>query len=306
VKKFRYLYFDEEFIPKGKREIIHHPELPKKRIHSITEEASSEKEGTIDVNVILQIDREEISPDIFKDLMHEGVKNTILQFILSSKKEIESIGKESRILKQQLIIKKIHNVKVDYLYLSKQYSLWLYDENTELSAEESPISEIYESYFATGCDLYEKKEYSQALEVMNKVIDMGTKMQTQKNLQEARDLKHKITKELSRPFKKKSEDTAKSDRIITKEVSRSYYIGGVSGGIISEFIFVSILNPSGGFVKMLIIGTFFGIIIGSIVGWIFQKKWSSEIKESRKRFLYPFWTSVLATIFLRFAFYFLR
>jgi len=309
-----YLYFNDIFKPITKTEIINHPDLPKdiisgESIHIYHEEKDTikktvkEQEGTI----VLEIIQKTIPENILETLPHISVKTAVLQLISSSReaKKIGIMGKDCRILKQKLTINQINVISVVYKYLNKLYFIWLYGkENELLFAPASPISEVCDNYYVSSQDLFKKKAYSQALDIIEKVILMNPKR----------------------------EDAKKLKKNIINKIHHQYVIGGICGGVISGSIIGLLLNfkiklpyslyKTGIiFISPLYIfkiklpyslyetlgdSTINGVIIGLIIGLIFRLVFSIKIRESKKRFLYPFWVSIIVTILSGVGFYFLK
>jgi hypothetical protein len=290
-----YLYFTDIFKPILRMELVNHPDLPKEiisgeSIHIYHEgkeaikETIEEQEG----DILLEITQKIIPNDIFERSTHIPLKDSILQLLSSSIKAegIGTIGKNCRIVKQRLTIKQINALHIVYKYLNKQYTLWLYGkENVLLFAPVSPISEVSDSYYASAQDLFRKKEFSEALDLIEKVLTMQPKREEAKKLKET----------------------------IINKIGLQYIIGGVSGGIISGTLTSSILflltklylSLDELLINSLLHGVIFGLI-GIVIGRIFNSNFSVKIRESKKRFLYPFLTTVVFTILSIIGFYFLK
>lgn len=283
----KYLYFDDIFTPITNVKIINHLDLPEEIISGksahiyyikkeplkeaikgdkkkseiiddfLVKKAIEEQEG----DIIFEITQERIPENILETSTHIDVKRAVSHLISSSKeiREMGFIDKNYKIVKQKLTIKQINVLRVNYKYLDKTYSLWLYGkENELLFAPLSPISEVSDSYYVSAQELFKEKKYLQALDFIEKVILMNPKR----------------------------EDAQKLRKTIKRRIALQYIIGSVVGS--------GLIGLSGGIVGVLACG----VIVGLPVGWLCFKIFSTKIRNSILRYLFSFIASIVLTIII--------
>src|SRR3989338_539717 len=216
----------------------------------------------------VEILQKEIPENLFQSLTHETLKEAISELIKSAKSSNDS----TRIIKQEVKIYKVNAITVNYAHLNKQYSLLLYGNNYEkVYTKVNPIFEIVDNCIALAKNLYIEKNYSQALEEIERAIKILP------DREEAKGLKKQTI----------------------NRINGEYTIGGITGGLITAMILGLVT-----WWDMLRVSVFLfiGFITGFTVSTIFAENVSIKIKENKKRILYPLFLSIIGTIGMFFLF----
>ena len=270
-----FLQLNNTFKPSIKTEIVNSPLLPAEIISGIEQEVGRQ---------ICEIVKQQIpqnSIESFENNPH--LKTTVSQLLnsISTNYALGQLGSDYRILKQRLSIRLINASEVIYRYENKQYSLWLYGDGNKLFAPVSPISEVCDNYFSSAKDLFEREEYSQAFDLMNKVISIN----------------------------RKKEGATTLHNKIKNRIESQYVLGGFWGGIITIPIIWLFLEHISNSIHVankamaFIIGVSACLILGLAIGVIFSTMFSTKIRERKKRFLYPLITTIIIMIFFEFLIY---
>lgn len=132
-------------------------------------------------------------------------------------------------------------------------------------------------YFTTSQYLFKKKEYSQAIELVEKAINIT-------------------------PDRKELGELKKQ---ILLHINLEYRLGGLIGGLITVILFRLLWAHNASFwgntwwdTLKISLFLFMGLMIGDKVGTIFVNKASTKIKKSRERVFYPFMVGILTTTVL--------
>ena len=190
--------------------------------------------------------------------------------VLSNSKKISDFGilnTDYKILKQHINISKINVVCVKYKYQNNEYTIWLYGDNYSfVYVEKSPITEIYNDYIEQSENLLEQKQYSKALEFIDKCILM----------------------------KPKNDVTIKLRTEIIDKIKHQYWIGGLFGGLLlipASFLYVIVKIDVSTYKHTLLGEIMWAILIslgiGFLIGIISNIIHSTSIKKSFKRYLMP-------------------
>lgn len=273
IMPFKFLYYEDMFSPNATDELVHSLNQP--LINSIVE---SDKNNA---HVVVDITQAEISGNIVDTMQHDTVKQNLTKLLAASKtvSTLGAHGTDYRILKQRIAINKYDIVIVNYRHLSKSYSLLIHGTNTKtVYVKTSPIHQLVDNYLASAGQLFKQKEYSQAFDLVEKILNISPEKA------EAKELKKEIL----------------------NRINAEYALGGLSGGLITTLLFrLAWAHNSLPFwgntwwetIKVSIL-LFVGVLTGLVTAAIFADKGATKIKESRKRVLYPFIVSILSTIIL--------
>ena len=190
--------------------------------------------------------------------------------VLSNSKKISDFGilnTDYKILKQHINISKINVVCVKYKYQNNEYTIWLYGDNYSfVYVEKSPITEIYNDYIEQSENLLKQKQYSKALEFIDKCILM----------------------------KPKDETTIKLRKEIIDNIKHQYWIGGLISGLSllpASFLYVIVKIDVSTYIYPLLGEIIWAILIslgiGFLIGIISNIIHSTSIKKTFKRYLMP-------------------
>ncbi|MDA8090568.1 MAG: lysozyme inhibitor LprI family protein [Nitrospiraceae bacterium] len=260
-----YLAFKDIFEPEFNNELISYDNVPSEiisgdSIHIYNDVSSPQKLIDDDGSILLDIVRQQIPQDYFNSVTYENLRKTLVNLLISSKesKKLGIIGKDCRILKQKLCLKRIDIFEIKYKYSGKEYQLYIYGTNRKIFAPISPISEVRQGYLDSVNDLYKKKEYLAALETVGKAVKMNPK----------------------------DEYSIKLRKQILSKINRPYLIGGAVGGALAGSLMAFSLFTfiSGFYDFLLIIGA---SVFGFFTGYFFKWKYSFKIRNEKKRFVYP-------------------
>ncbi|OHE57632.1 MAG: hypothetical protein A2Z47_13215 [Thermodesulfovibrio sp. RBG_19FT_COMBO_42_12] len=267
----KFLYYEDIFYPNDTAELVHSLNQP--LINSIVESDKNNAHAVVDIT------QAEISGNIFDTIQHDAVKQNLTKLLVAYKTvSILGVpGIDYRILKQRIAINKYDIVIVNYSYLSKSYSLLIHGTNTKtVYVKTSPIHQLVDNYLASAGQLFKQKKYSQALDLVDKILNIS-------------------------PEKAEAEGLKKH---IIDKINGEYALGGITGGAITAMFFRLTWVHNAPFwgntwwdTLKISLFLFMGLMTGLIVAGIFVDKASTKIKESRKRVFYPFIVSALTTIF---------
>lgn len=125
-----FLYFDVLLDSTTQSESVSHP---------LTALVQNEK-----YSAVFDITQKEISETQFASLEFDLLKTTISQMLSKSRtaKQPKVLGKDYRIINQQLVINKINTTRIACKFLEIDYIMWVYGESCIVWANESPVSEI--------------------------------------------------------------------------------------------------------------------------------------------------------------------
>ena len=324
----QFLYLDNTFHPNQTVELVH--SLEPSIINSIiTETEQSAEKGKKDLrgyitknntNMVIDIEQPIISSDIFDAIQFSSARQKLSKLLAASKdfKQLGDFGKDYRIIRRKITIYKYDITAVDYIYSGKKYSLFIHGTSAEkICAKTSPIHELIDTYFSTAQNLYENKEYSKALELVEKMLSI-----TPEN-DKAKELKNQIVVDAyftpaQNLFKNKkfsqaleaieevlkilpdNKEAGELKEKIIGSINADYIKGGTIGGLIAAMTFPLTQNWGDTWWNVLRVPLVLtiGCMTGLIVAWIFIEKASTKIKKSWKRVFYPFIVSVLTIITL--------
>ena len=180
-------YLKDAFVYRGWLRSVHYDSIPSEIVSKISGERNSSE-------TIVEYEDRLISDAIFESTNHTKLKHMGKDFF-QAVRNIKAMGvysKDYRILKQKIVIKKVDVLKVDYKYLEKQYTMWLYGK-TSVWASISPITEYRDNLFNEASKEFSIKAYSNALSLIEKAIEMSPK-------KEYGEFKAKITKKIHQQY----------------------------------------------------------------------------------------------------------
>ena len=163
------LYLKDRFTVREGLKSVHHDFVPTEIRSKI---AHYRRTGELVAGLL----EKEINKDIFRPSSHGAVKRAC-ETLLDQAKDIQNLGvylRNYRILKEDVGITKIKVAIIEYEFSGKAYKAWVYGED-QVWAPVSPVSDICEKWFSDAQEAFKKKEYSIALDSMDKVIEMFDK-----------------------------------------------------------------------------------------------------------------------------------
>ncbi|MFH1259025.1 MAG: hypothetical protein ABII74_04315 [Elusimicrobiota bacterium] len=254
-KIMNFLCFEAEFNAKFDVELIPPNNLPAEiALENFQEQAKAKKILETTVREFL------LAGDSFKTLNYPEVKKAILLLIEKSRQTLQK-DKQTRIIKQKLLLQKFSVFQLDYRYGEKKYQLWIYNDLKQVVAEDSPFLDVYRQLMFLAEEKFQQKKYLESLALLEKIIPL---------LPEAKSL---IQKKINR---------------IRKIIEREHICGALLAGAAGWF-FYGLLNIliwgdiNRYFYFPLFLILFFTLLFTGLIGWALGKYPFLNLETAAKR-----------------------